>query len=130
MKYIFHTFSILLLLAANACEAQVKTFRDYYKNGSIQYIKHQGTFMGCGVAVGIDSLFNENGILIETTEYVHLKDQKEQGCHAIMTYVKKTSYKPGNIKPDVRYYKSPYESEPVSCRASDFKNATERSKNK
>lgn len=121
---------IIVLFSVASCMAQIKRYETNYKNGPIQSVKHQGTFMGCGVPVGVDSIFNRKGKLMETTEYIHLKDQKEQDCHAIMTYVRKISYKPGRFKPDVRYYKSGYESELVGCDIKEFKNAKERSRKK
>lgn len=125
MKYIFWT-AIIFLFAAENCLAQ--TYKTYYKNGLIQSVKHQGTYAGCGVPIGTDSLFNRQGNLIETSAYIHLKDSNEEGCHAIITYLKKNRYVPGNSKPAIRYYKISYESEPVICSAKDYLTAKERSR--
>ncbi|GAA4177005.1 MULTISPECIES: hypothetical protein [Sphingobacterium] len=120
MKPVVFIVIIIQLIFIARSLAQTKTYRTYYEHGNIQSITHQGIFMGCGVPVGTDSLFNRKGKLIETSTYVHIKDEKETGCHAITSYIEKTFYKSGNIKPVSQYYKVGYESEPVICDAKAY----------
>ena len=126
MKSIFSIVMSLQLIPVLNAVAQTKTEKEFYKNGTIQSIKHQGFFMGCGVPVGADSLFNKKGKLTETSEYVHIKDEEGQSCHAITTYMKKSIYKAANTKPDIQYYKIGYQSESVSCDEKSYMAAKER----
>ncbi|QIH33618.1 hypothetical protein [Sphingobacterium sp. DR205] len=85
MKTILFIVMIMQLISLLKAAAQTKTEKEYYKNGTVLSIKHQGIFMGCGVPIGTDSLFNRKGGLMETSEYVLIKDEKEHSCHAITT---------------------------------------------
>ena len=98
------------------CRSQDTTrYTELYQNGKLKLIAHQGSFNGCGMTVGTDSVFYVSGHLFKTTFYDNRKSKTQEGCHATWTTaVSKTYYKNGNlkVKSQIKYA---YEGEPCNC---------------
>lgn len=91
----------------------IKVFRDYHKNGHIRKISHQGTFSGCGVPVGIDSIFSERGTLLKIIAYDHRLGEG-RGCHDVVTWQTITTFYANGRCRSIAYMEACYECEPVA----------------
>ncbi len=90
----------------------------YIQSGYLATIYHTGTFNGCGVPVGTDSLFyNKPGkTLWIAIHYEHYKSKTPNaGCHATWTVTTTTMYDDGGRRKSVWQEKSGYETRPCRC---------------
>jgi antitoxin component YwqK of YwqJK toxin-antitoxin module len=106
-------FSFLLLLAVLPAGAQETVSKTYHPNGKLSEITHQGSFNGCGVPVGTDSLFSPAGKLLRTKSYTHFLSGS--GCHSIITVTEERTYFSNGRSKTVSREQIPYEGEAQKC---------------
>jgi antitoxin component YwqK of YwqJK toxin-antitoxin module len=109
-------------------EGSSTVFKAYYSNGKLKSITHQGIVEGCGVPVGIDSVFDTRGNLSGTVTYVHVKEKEEEGCHSLLIFEKRVTYHRNGEIASIKYYGSAYEQEPFLCSRQQYEAARTRRK--
>lgn len=109
-RIILLTFSLLLHI--NSSAAQDPVYREYYPNGRLKQVTHQGNYQGCGVPVGTDSLFDPNGQLVKTISYLH-EGKANAGCHDLVTRQTITTYHQNGRRKMLSYFTACYECTPV-----------------
>jgi antitoxin component YwqK of YwqJK toxin-antitoxin module len=98
-KITFLIVALNVLVSTTTFGQENRSYKEFYPNGKLKAIKHQGQFGGCGVNIGTDSIYYESGQLASTIYYDNHKSKTQGGCHENWT-VKKiiTFYKSGKIK--------------------------------
>lgn len=75
------------------------TEKEYYPNGRLKKLYHNGQFNGVGIQVSTDSIFYQTGALWQTVYHDNFKDKQEQGGHATWIVLEKQEfYKSGKLK--------------------------------
>lgn len=110
------SISIVLLLFAHVTFGQeIKTFKEFYPNGKLRSLKHEGLFNGCIMPVGTDTMFFVSGKIQATTFYDNLKSKTQAGCHAGWTIEnRKTFFENGHLRTFAQE-KYSYEGSPCNC---------------
>jgi len=110
-----HSFMEVNRINVAAPGDSLTTYRAYYANKTIKSIRHQGRFNGCGMPVGVDSLFSPSGKLSETVAYENRKGKTDEGCHAGWTITKTIRYYPDGKMKSLAHQRSAYEGLPCDC---------------
>ncbi len=89
------------------------SIKTYHSNGRVKVITHQGQYNGCGVPIGIDSIYNSTGSLLKTIAYAHSLE-KGKGCHDLSTKWAVILYYENGKRKAEQYFVSCYECAPVA----------------
>jgi hypothetical protein len=123
-KSIFVFFYILCCFDTTA--QYNDTLREFYPNGKLKSVHHEGLFNGCTMPVGTDTAFYKSGKISETIFYDNRKSKTEEGCHeGWTTEIKKIFFENGRIK-TISQTKYGYEGTPCNCGTWIWKDVTGR----
>lgn len=111
------TIPFILLIATQSGKAQDvvkgKAHKTYHPNGKIHTVSYQGSVGGCGVPIGPDSTFTDDGKLKTKVTYRHTL-KKGDPCHDMLTIRETVTYHPNGKPSSVVYHKFAYEGAPVA----------------
>lgn len=102
-------------LSATAKTDTTSRYREFYPDGQLKGIRHEGVFNGCKMPVGTDTVFYRSGSILSTTFYDNRKSKTEEGCHAGWTIAVTRELYPGGQLKARSQTKYSYEGSPCNC---------------
>lgn len=90
------------------------TFKEFYKNGQLKSKGEQGELGGCGIQVGKEYHYTEDGKLAQQRIFNNLLDANES-CHDIRTIIQQIDYQPNKKVAKVSWIKTCYECDQYPC---------------
>ena len=115
MKAILVANLLMLILSQNLSAQRDSTFKEFYPNGKIRSITHEGIFNGCYMPIGTDSFFYQSGKLDSIVFYDNRASKTQPGCHeGWTTAITKKYFSNGKLKM-ISKQKYGYEGVPCDC---------------
>lgn len=73
--------TMMLFAPALASAQQASSYKEFYPDGRLKAIRHEGIFNGCHMPVSTDTLFYPSGKVEATISYDNRKSLTDEGCH-------------------------------------------------
>jgi len=108
-------FLIMLFIPTLVSAQQTSSYKEFYADGTLKAIRHEGVFNGCHMPLGTDTVFYPSGKIEATIFYDNRKSLIDEGCHQGWTIeTMHTFYANGTIR-SISQTRHTYEGNACDC---------------